>query len=62
MGFFFSLVVDSEGTSLVGIHELLIAVTFLVAEHRFQGAQALVVIPRLQSTGSIVVAHGFLLL
>ena len=53
---------DSEGTFLVGIHELLIAVTFLVAEHRFQGAQALVVFPRLQSTGSIVVAHGFLLL
>ena len=42
---------ESEGTSVVGTYELLIVVTSLVAEHRFQGARALVINPRLNSCG-----------
>ena len=39
--------------------QVLVASASLVAEHGLQGTQALAVaIPRLQSTGSIVVAHG----
>ena len=45
---------ESEGTSVVGIHELLIVVTSLVSGHRFQGAWALVIIPRLNSCGICV--------
>ena len=42
----FSLVVESGGYSLIAVHGLLIAVAFLVAEHR------------LWSKGSILVASG----
>ena len=42
------------------MHRLLIAVTSLVVEHGLQGVQASVAAaPRLWSTGSVVVAHGF---
>ena len=40
----FSLVLESGGYSLVGVCELLIAVTSLVAEHSLQGTQASVVV------------------
>ena len=54
----FSLVLESGGYSLVGVCELLIAVTSLVAEHSLQGTQAaVVVVPGLWSTGSVVVAY-----
>ena len=51
------------GSSLVVAPRLLIAVASLAAEHRLRGPQASVVgsavaVPRLQSSGSVVVAHG----
>ena len=53
----FSLVAPSRDYSLVAVLRLLIALASLV-EHRLLGEQALVVaVPRLQSTGSIVVVH-----
>ena len=56
----FSVVAESRGSSLVAEkHRLLIAVASLVAEHGLWGARASAVSgPGLQSTGSIVVAHG----
>ena len=58
--------VVSRGYSLVAVRGWcgagrgLIAVTSLVAEHGLQGVQASVAAaPRLWSTGSVVVAHGF---
>ena len=36
----FSLAVVKRGYFLVAVHKLLIAVDFLAAEHRFQGARA----------------------
>ena len=44
-----SLIVLSEGYSLVAVRGLLIVVISLVAEHRLQGVQA-----------SVVVAHGLI--
>lgn len=55
----FSPVAVSEGYSLVAVCRLLIAVASLVAEHRLKGEQASVAVnPGLQSTASVVVAHG----
>ena len=55
----FSLVSESRGCSLVAVLRLLIAVASLAAQHGLWGAWASVVgVRRLQSTGSIVVAHG----
>ena len=52
----FSLVVASEGYSLVALHSLLVVVASLV---RLQGTQpVLVVAPELESTGSIVAVNG----
>ena len=49
---------ESRGCSLMAIRGLFIAVTSLV-EHGISGAWATVaVIPRLWSTGSVIVAHG----
>ena len=54
-----SLITVSGGYSLVGVLRLLIEVASLAVEHGLQGTRASVVaFPRLQSTGSIVVAHG----
>ena len=53
----FSLVAPSRDYSLVAVLRLFTALASLV-EHGFLGEQALVVaVPRLQSTGSIVVVH-----
>ena len=55
----FSLVVESGGYSVVVACGPLIVVASLVVEHGIQVIWAsAVVTPRLQSTGSIVVAHG----
>ena len=55
----FSLVAASGGFSLVAVCEFLIAVTSLVVEQGLEGVPASVTaVPMLQSTGSIVVAHG----
>ena len=55
----FSLVLESRGYSLPAILRLLVAVASLVAEHGLWVTWAsVVVVSRLQSTGSIVVAHG----
>ena len=52
--------VGPVGATLVAIHRLLIAVASLPGEHRLQGVWASVVAASgLQSTGSIVVVHGF---
>ena len=52
----FSLVVASEGCSLVAGHGLLVVLASLVGP---EGTQAvLVVAPELSSTGSIVAVHG----
>ena len=49
----------SEGYSLVGVCRLLIAVASLFADLGLKGEQASVVVaPGLQSTASVVVAHG----
>ena len=57
----FSLVVTNKGYSLVALCRLFIAVASLVAEHRFQGFSScmgsVVVAPKLQGTGSVVVAY-----
>ena len=51
-----SLVVESRAYSLGVVCGLLITVAYLVLERRFQGVQASVVVgPRLQSTGLVVV-------
>ena len=51
----FSLVAESGGYSLVAVRGLLTVATSLVAEHRFWGMQASVVVASgLQSTGSVV--------
>ena len=48
-----------EGDSLADMHEFLIAVTSVVAEHRFQGGWAsLTASCHLQGVGSVVVAPG----
>ena len=55
----FSLVVVSQGYSLVAVRGLLIVVASVAAEDRLFGVQTSIVgAPRLQSTGSITVAHG----
>ena len=55
----FSLVAASRGYSPGVMRGLFTAVASLVAEHGLQGPRASVVVaPRLQSTGSIAVAHG----
>ena len=48
-----------QGYSLVSACGLPTAVASLVTEHQALGKGSVVVIPRLQSTGSIAVAHGF---
>ena len=52
------LVVKSGIYSLAVVRGLLIVVASLVAEHGLQGTQASVVL-RIQSTGSVLVVHGF---
>ena len=62
-----SLVAASTGLLLVGVHWFLTAVAFLAAEQRLQGTWASqlwhvgseVAGPRLWSTGSIAMAHGW---
>ena len=55
----FSLVEMSRGYSTDALHRLLIAAVSLVAKHGLQGTLASVVeTPRLQNTGSIVLAKG----
>ena len=59
----FSLVAESGGYSLVAVRGLLTVATSLVAEHRFWGMQASVVVASgLQSTGSVVVMLGLVAL
>ena len=53
----FSQFVASGGYSPVVVLRLLITVSSLVVEHGFEATRASVV-PRLYSTGSVVVAHG----
>ena len=48
-----------QGLSVISVHELLIVVVSLVAEHGLSGARASVVVaPGLQRTESVVVAYG----
>ena len=63
----FSLLVASRGYSLVMVHSFLIAMASLVSEAcklsvlrllKLGQVDSVVVVPGLQSTGSIVVAHG----
>ena len=61
-----SLAAGSRDYSLVAVHSLLVVLVSFIAEHRLYGKRASVgatrglssVGPRLQSTGSIVAAHG----
>ena len=54
----FSLDAMSRGYPLVVMCGLLIVVVSLVAEPGFRASRFRVVVPRLKSTGSIVVVHG----
>ena len=61
-----SLAVGSRGHSLVAVHGLLTVAASLVSEHGLSGTRtsgavavgSVAAVPRLESTGSVVVLHG----
>ena len=54
----FSLVVENRGCSLVAVRGLLMVMASLVVEHGLKGAwTSVVMVPGLQSTGPIAMAH-----